>query len=132
MVSKTAAHRASSPGADISQLFLNFRRANPHRDGSPDQIEIHENDKHLVSPMIRIAPALRRRRIEEISHQPVRVTMLCELLFEHASSLEFGQTLQFIAGQPPKKIDYEMSVCRACVPKQSTEKRRARGYSGQN
>jgi len=95
-------------------------------------IEIRQNDEHLMSAVVGIMPTLANYRIEKVCHKTIRVTRHGKLVFEYASSLEFGETFQLVAGKPLQKIQNEMSIHGNCGPKKSTDQRRARGDSGQN
>jgi hypothetical protein len=63
-------------------------------------IEIRQYDAHFVSTIVGITPALTNHGIEKVCYETVRVTSHGKLVFEHASSLKFGETFQLVAGKP--------------------------------
>jgi len=115
----------------IVQALLKDSGVDTNRDRSLQMIEIRQNDEHLVSAVIGVPPALANRRIEKVCHQTVRVTSHGKLFFEYAGSLKFGETFQLVARKSAQKIQNMMSIDRNCGPKKGTDKRRARGDSGQ-
>ncbi len=134
MVRETA-HKLSSCARVKFSILIGMDgafRSHPHRNRSLDSIEIAEHDEHFVSPIIRTFPALARHGIEKVCHQPIGVNVRFVLLFDDASSLKLSKTFQFVARKTAQEFDYRLSVDRSCRTKKSTEKRRARGYSGQN
>jgi hypothetical protein len=96
-------------------------------------IEIRQHNEHIVSAGIGVSPTLGNARIEKVCEQTVRVTRRGILFFEYASSLEFGETFQLVAGKSVEKIqNNKSSIHGNCGPKKGTDQRRARGDSGQN
>ena len=85
-----------------------------NRDRSLQVIEIRQYDEHLMSAVVGVLPALANGRIEKVCHQTIRVTRHGKLVFEYASSLEFGETFQLIAGKTPQKIQNKMSIDGNC------------------
>src|SRR5690349_6589734 len=101
------------------------------RSGAVQDVEKRKNNKHFMSSVVRVRPALRDRWIEKFRHQTIGLTCHGKLFFKHTGSLEFSQTLQLIAGEALQKIENEMPIGGNCGMKESTDHRRARVYSGQ-
>jgi hypothetical protein len=94
-------------------------------------VEIRQNDEHFVRAIVGIIPAVTNTRIEKVCHQTIRIPRHGILLFKYTGSLKFAKTFQFIARQPAKEIHNDVSIDRGSVSKKGTNKRRARGDSGQ-
>ncbi len=84
-------------------------------------IEIRQYDEHLVRAVVGVTPTIAKRGIEKVCHQTVRVTSHGKPFFENASSLEFGETLQLVAGKSLQKIKNEMPIDRNCRLKKGTD-----------
>jgi hypothetical protein len=81
--------------------------------------------------IVGIMPVNATMGIEEIAQQIVWVKRTHVLRFQHAGTLEFRQTFQFIARKAAKKVNHILSVARGSGAKKCTNQGRARGDNGQ-